>query len=384
MTTPGIQSLEQQVDVETPEQVVISYTIAGVGSRSAAALIDYAICLTIIVGLGLAMFNLSAIRGAGTWVFALMALAAFVVFWGYYVLFEGLWDGQTPGKRELGLRVVRDGGYSITFGASAVRNLLRIVDGFPGLSYALGIVSIVLSPSGKRLGDYAAGTMVVRERAVTLLASTPDERERGEPGESGARPVLATTALSDEEFQLLDRFISRQNTLDPARRVELAAQLAVRFHDRAPGLTGSDSAVLSGLYAAEREGRAKGAPSRSKTGAAREEYAIVARGSPRWQEFASMLARAQQLGLARMSEGEVGDFVARYRELSGDLARLQTAARAGGGRGGGGEAEGEPEADGGRRRGRSIPYSIWAGWWPVDTTCSIATGDWGSAKRGTT
>jgi uncharacterized RDD family membrane protein YckC len=159
VTTTPLQSLEQQVDVETPEQVVISYTIAGVGSRSAAALLDYALCVLLILVLVVAGINLASIKGTGAWAIALLMLVGFVVFWGYYVLFEGLWDGQTPGKRQLGLRVVRDGGYSVTFGASAVRNLLRIVDGQPGLSYGVGLLSVVLSRSGKRLGDYAAGTI---------------------------------------------------------------------------------------------------------------------------------------------------------------------------------------------------------------------------------
>ena len=338
MSTPALQSLEQQVDVETPEQVVISYTIAGVGSRSAAAIIDYAICAALLIAVSIAGFDLVALKATGSWLVALMILVAFAVFWGYYVLFEGLWDGQTPGKRQLGLRVVRDGGYSVTFGASAVRNLLRIVDGQPGFTYGVGILSVVVSSSGKRLGDYAAGTMVVRERAVTLLAAPPAPVAR--PGSAASDPKIAvpTTVLSDEEFQLLDRFMSRLADLDPGRRVELSAQLAIRFHDRAPELTGSDSAVLAQLYAAEREGRARGAPGHSNTGAAREQHAIVAQGRPRWQEFASVLADAQRRGLQHMPEAEVSDFVSRYRELSGDLARLQTATRSQrGGRAAGGQ-----------------------------------------------
>src|SRR5436309_12865978 len=124
-------SLAQTIDVETPELVVFSYTIAGVGSRALAAIIDALICLVILIALGLFLSTLQPPRGAGTpsagvldaWATAIFSFAVFCLLWGYYVILEGLADGQTPGKKLLRLRVVRDGGYSVTFGASAVRNL---------------------------------------------------------------------------------------------------------------------------------------------------------------------------------------------------------------------------------------------------------------------
>ena len=138
MTTPVSRqgargaSLEQLVDVETPEQVVFSYAVAGVGSRAAAAFIDYAICLVAFIVIVLALgvgFELTRGIGLGgePWMLALLFLAQFVILWGYYVLFEGLADGQTPGKRIMRLRVVQDGGFAVSFSASAVRNLLRIL-----------------------------------------------------------------------------------------------------------------------------------------------------------------------------------------------------------------------------------------------------------------
>lgn len=324
MSPPAPATLEQFVDVETPEQVVFSYTIAGIGSRAAAALIDYAICFGLALALGLAAIPFAR-RSTGSvpWLVALLVLLLFAIFWGYYVLLEGLWDGQTPGKRQLGLRVVRDGGYSITFGASAVRNLVRFIDMQPAVVYGVGILSAVLSRSGKRLGDYAAGTIVVRERAVPTSAGETLVRP-GSPAEPAGTP---TTVLSDDEYALLDRFIARRNTLDPDRRAQFAEQMAVRFRTRLPDLTGSDSAVLMELHEREHSARARGVPGRSDTGAAREQYAIVAEGASRWRDFASVLAAAQRRGLASMSEAEVSGLVSRYRELTGDLARLQTAAQ---------------------------------------------------------
>src|SRR5690606_22113585 len=115
------------VDVETPELVVLSYSVAGIGSRAYAALIDYGICLlafivVLLVGSILAIGSGVASGISASWATALVLLLQFAIQWGYYVLWEGLADGQTPGKRRMGLRVVRDGGYSVDFGTSAVRN----------------------------------------------------------------------------------------------------------------------------------------------------------------------------------------------------------------------------------------------------------------------
>ena len=323
MPTAPLQSLDQLVDVETPEQVVFSYTIAGIGSRAAAALVDY---LLLALLQATVLFSAAPFvrRGAtGPWVVAILVLLSFVLFWGYFVLYEGLWDGQTPGKRQFGLRVVRDGGYSINFAASAVRNLVRVIDLIPG-TYGVGLVSVALSPTGKRLGDYAAGTMVVRER--TTLTTAEARPPAGDLASSTSRTV-PTAALTDDEFALLDRFIARRGTLDAARRAQLSEDLAARFRDRAPDLTGSDGAVLLRLYEREQTARARGAAGRDGQGAAREQHAIVARGAPRWRQFATLLANVQRRGLARLSEAEISDFVSRYRELTGDLARLQTATR---------------------------------------------------------
>jgi uncharacterized RDD family membrane protein YckC/uncharacterized membrane protein SpoIIM required for sporulation len=319
-------SLDQHIDVETPEQVMLSYTVAGIGSRAVAALIDYGICITLFVAMWIVLESFSGHRSSAPWVTVLLIVFAFGVTWGYYVLFEALWDGQTPGKRRMGLRVVRDGGFSITFSASAVRNLVRFVDMQPGVFYGLGILSAVLSRSGKRLGDYAAGTFVVRERALiaTAPAATPaaSATVAGEPA-----PARATALLGDDEFSLLERFVQRRQTLEPERRAQFTADLASRFRSRAPAYPGSDAAFLMWLFESEQSARARGAAAPSDTGAAREQHALVAEGSPRWREFAGRLARAQRRGLAALPEQEVSDFAARYRELTTDLARLTTAAR---------------------------------------------------------
>jgi uncharacterized membrane protein SpoIIM required for sporulation/uncharacterized RDD family membrane protein YckC len=324
---------EQQVDIETPEQVVVSYTIAGIGARSAAALIDYTIIAVAIIALWVLLIMLAraispgadqtaeatAAQSSGAWAVSLVVLVSFAIQWGYYVLFEALWDGQTPGKRRLGIRVVQDGGYSVSFAASAVRNIARAVDMQPGILYSVGIVSAVSSKSGKRLGDMMAGTIVVRER----IAKGVHPATHGE----SVGPELITS-LSDSDFGLLDRFVERLESLDADRRRTLTAHLVARFRDEI-GASGSPPlASLLALHEREKAARAAGAAPRGATGAERERNAIVARGAERWSAFATMLADAQRRGLRAMSEQEVSDFVASYREVATDLARLRTASRA--------------------------------------------------------
>src|SRR5258708_1963129 len=110
------EHLTQTVDIETPELVVVSYTIAGIGSRVYAGLIDLLICMALLFGTMIAIVaasphdSTSGSPMSTAWALAITGFLQFVVLWGYYLLFEGLRDGQTPGKRVLGLRAVRDGG----------------------------------------------------------------------------------------------------------------------------------------------------------------------------------------------------------------------------------------------------------------------------------
>jgi uncharacterized membrane protein SpoIIM required for sporulation/uncharacterized RDD family membrane protein YckC len=322
--------LDQTVDIETPEQVVFSYTIAGIGSRAAAAIIDYFIMIAALVALGILLPMIMRVvlgsahplaRASGAWVAALVILFAFVVQWGYFVLFEALWDGQTPGKRKLGIRVVQDGGYSISFAASTVRNLIRVIDMQPIICYGVGITSATFSKSGKRLGDIVAGTFVVRERLVSVAPAAL-------PAEASA-PEAATlmAALTVDEYELLDRFVARRAELDAERRTAIAAQLAERFRAHLPDDDRPPLARLLELHRSEAAARARGAAPRGATGAGREQHAIIAGAAARWSAFAAMLSDARRRGLRTMSDREVGELVARYRETATDLARLRTASR---------------------------------------------------------
>jgi len=327
------ERLTQTIDIETPELVVVSYTVAGLGSRLLAALIDLGICavallIVILAAAALESTSLSQLTKdlankpsvSTAWAAAVITIMQFVILWGYYVLFEGLNDGQTPGKRFLRLRAVRDGGYSIDFSASAVRNLLRIVDLQPIFTYLVGIASVAVSKTGKRLGDIVAGTIVVREGLIRQPLAERPVTKQVEPA------VVLTAALSDAEFQLLERWADRRSSLAQERRREVTAQVVARLRHAFPaGDDGNDGAILLRLLATERRARDQGAAARGATGASRERYSIITTRSPRWIVFASKLADAQRKGLKSLGEGGVRDFVSEYRALSADLARLRTA-----------------------------------------------------------
>ncbi len=166
--------------VITTEKVPISYRVAGFGSRFLAWLIDLGM-LAVLAALGAGAASvLEMLRpGVGS---AIMVLWIFVLQWGYFLCFEWLWAGQTLGKRLLGLRVLQMNGTRIAFPQAAVRNILRVADALPFL-YGLGFVVAVCNRHQRRLGDLAAGTLVIhierRARAVRPLPDGPPLADRG-------------------------------------------------------------------------------------------------------------------------------------------------------------------------------------------------------------
>ena len=329
MTAPARvrPSLDATLDVETPEQVVVSYTLAGIGTRGAAAMIDLLIMFVLTGTLWYIVASLSrlnpALRGIGNrgWANAIMILGQFLILWGYFVAFEAIWDGQTPGKRIVGLRVVRNGGGGVDIGASAARNLIRFVDFLP-FGYFVGMVSVIANQRNQRLGDLVAGTIVVRER---LLRHARPRATASAPEDDG--PVILAT-LDDERFALLDRFVTREATLDDASRARLAAALVARLGAE---VRTDAVAALRILHQRELVARRSLRPTSSISGTRREEWAVVADGRARWDTFAAELADARRRGLNALREDEVTTFVESYREVATDLARLRTADRGRGG-----------------------------------------------------
>ncbi|WP_263358523.1 RDD family protein [Acidicapsa ligni] len=157
-----------QLSIDTPELVAIEMPVAGIGSRFVALLVDYLIWVAaiavLLILIALVDPSLSRFSKIGEkWASALFILALFLLYWGYFTLFEAFWNGRTPGKRVAKIRVIQKSGRGIGLFEAMTRNLLRIVDQFPGV-YAVGVVCIFLNKEHQRLGDLAAGTLVVHER----------------------------------------------------------------------------------------------------------------------------------------------------------------------------------------------------------------------------
>jgi uncharacterized RDD family membrane protein YckC len=241
--------VDRNLDVRTPESIAFNYELAGLGSRFLALVIDQVVqilvLLAVFYGVFSAALHVPTVRGAidtqaekiaSALIIAAIIVVVFAIFFGYFIVFETLWNGKTPGKWALGIRVVRDGGYPVDFGAAVIRNLIRVGE-FAFGYYALSALSAVLSPENKRLGDYAAGTIVVRESALKL--SLPEQAPKTEP-------VYAPTLyLSGEERALVKRFIERRDALAPEQRTALAGRLAARVRDRLPlELRGLDDEAL--------------------------------------------------------------------------------------------------------------------------------------------
>jgi uncharacterized RDD family membrane protein YckC len=237
---------EDRLTIDTPEGVPLELTLAGVGSRCAAALFDYVIQTIILVALALVIgYGAGFSPGANAVSGALWALGFFVVFWGYDVAFEVLNSGRTPGKALNGLQVVRESGAPVTFGTSAVRNVLRIIDILPG-TYLVGMTSILVTQRNQRLGDLAAGTLVLRD-----ARALPPEVQISP---SVQAPAWDTSAIEPQELDAVAAFLSRRDRLAAGARSQIAAELAGRLRPKVGGAISAegDEMFLERLLVAKR------------------------------------------------------------------------------------------------------------------------------------
>lgn len=171
MSVTDTDATQDLFRIETPESVAFAYELAGLGSRGLALILDSLLLAALVVGEGVLLSGVAwAISAAsanlfgliGPWLLGAWVVMAFATYWGYFIASEALRNGRTWGKRVMRIRVVRDDGSRLAAADSVTRNLLRIVDILPG-SYAVGMLSILLTARNKRLGDMAAGTVVVRD-----------------------------------------------------------------------------------------------------------------------------------------------------------------------------------------------------------------------------
>lgn len=218
--------------VETPESVVVTYPLAGVGSRGVAAVVDAGLILLLLLAeaavAALVLLGASRLFGIGwqgrfaSWVIAAFIAAAFVTYWGYYIFGEVFRNGRTTGKRVAGIRVVREDGSRVGVLDSVIRNVVRIIDLMPAV-YSVAIVSVFFSPKAQRLGDMAAGTVVIAES--------------GEPGDLVLGPAEERAALAAD-------FLARREELTPEARWQVAVELLALWDERPQA--GWDEPVVAG------------------------------------------------------------------------------------------------------------------------------------------
>lgn len=260
---------EDRLTISTPEGVELELTLAGIGSRFIASMIDNVIQLAIIGAVFGALFGLASIGAdppmdakadsgsSDALAIAFFTLMTFGIVFLYDVLFEVRGGGRTPGKRMTGLRVVRTGGRPVGFLASATRNVLRVVDILPGF-YGLAIACIFGTKRNQRLGDLAAGTIVVRERSGGRVGRRARRKAEAAPPAPSPAPSHGSegwdvSAVTAEEVATVRTFLDRRPGLAEDARASLAGDLASRLRPRVAGAPeGMDpEAFLEALAAAK-------------------------------------------------------------------------------------------------------------------------------------
>jgi len=239
MVAEAADITEGTLVIETPERVPLHFALASIGNRFLACAIDHALQLFAMLLLFIAVLLLAGnltlygrpLTDAPKWLLALLVLALFLIWSGYFALFEWLWNGQTPGKRWMKLRVIREDGRPLTFWEAAARNLLRIFDMMPAPFYSIGLVSVFVSERDQRIGDFVAGTVVVREReleapafAEVFAAPTSDTALR-----RSFKPVQFTgdiNSLTQGEIEVVETFLRRRWDLPDNPRQWMAWRVA--------------------------------------------------------------------------------------------------------------------------------------------------------------
>jgi uncharacterized RDD family membrane protein YckC len=231
-----------QLSIETPELVAIDMPVAGIGGRFVALCIDYLIwAVAIIAFILLIAFvdpSLSHFSKLGAkWETAISIFVPFMVYWGYFTLFEAFWNGRTPGKKVAKIRVIQRSGRGIGLFESMTRNFLRIVDQFP-FCYAVGVVCIFLTKQHQRLGDLAAGTLVVHERENLITHDSGDasrtftsglfDNARGPETRPKSFEVATSGVqiLGSTDLEVLEGFFARRLDFSMETRAKLAERIA--------------------------------------------------------------------------------------------------------------------------------------------------------------
>jgi uncharacterized RDD family membrane protein YckC len=220
--------------IETPEQIDVSLEIAGLGSRFVAQVLDWLIkglMLGVLLVLVLVLASLLGTeftdRSPSPYLLALGVGLGYAIVLGFDIYYEARHNGQTPGKKFAGIRVIREGGGPLDFRAACIRNLLGTADLLPAF-YLLGALIVLLSARGQRLGDMAAGTIVIRERALEPPADLAGVIEKLASKEFSFTPTQLAACAAEDRY-LLRSFFQRYPDMEQPARGQLARKLADEF-----------------------------------------------------------------------------------------------------------------------------------------------------------
>jgi uncharacterized RDD family membrane protein YckC len=220
----------KKVRAQTPESVELEFVLAGVGSRTQALTMDYLIwgftLSILLVGWGILLSQVTWFQSDAfkPWFFAIQLLIIFAVYIGYFVVFETLWRGQTPGKRYAKIRVIRDDGRNVGLQQSILRALLRPIDDV----LFLGLLLILFTAQEKRLGDLVAGTIVIQE-GQTASSQPLILSPQAQPLATQLIEIGQIVALTPDEFATVRRYLDRYPALTPAAKRAVSERLAQRL-----------------------------------------------------------------------------------------------------------------------------------------------------------
>jgi uncharacterized RDD family membrane protein YckC len=263
-----------QISIDTPELVSIEMPLAGIGSRFIALLVDYLIWGTgLVVLVILALLILPAMHAfnvkSAQWAEAIVIFIIFLFNWGYFTLFEAFWNGRTPGKRVARIRVIQRSGRSIGLLESMARNLVRYVDQIP-FFYAVGVITMFVTSQHQRLGDLAAGTLVVRDRdpESPLLGDSGSRTFATqlfvpnspipEPHTAVTLSAVGISKLSSADLEVLEGFFSRRLDMSLTTRQALAARICAAIQAKSGLETPPGASIETFLEATARQLRDRG------------------------------------------------------------------------------------------------------------------------------
>ncbi|MFE8694870.1 RDD family protein [Cytobacillus sp. FJAT-53684] len=226
---------QENVGIKTPEFVSLQFQLAGLGSRTAAFIIDQLILMIVNILIVIAFFLFMngspdfMLMEINSLPLAITIILIFLINWGYFFAFEFFSGGRTIGKKIIGIRVIQENGHSLTLLSSFIRNLLRIIDSLPA-NYFLGLLMIFFHSKHKRIGDLVAGTIVVHERKAKrkkkLSAIEKEIEKRGLTKDDLIIEEWAKKSLGSKEWDIIRAYCNRFLQLPLEERSQLTAQLA--------------------------------------------------------------------------------------------------------------------------------------------------------------